>query len=170
MDKSKIICIDAETTGIDIWNDEILQLSIIDGDGSTLFNEYFKPRHHTTWEKAESINHISPQMVADKKTIASYKEKIKNILNGAELFIGYNLLQFDLPLLENVGIKVHKKSTYDVMLEFAEIYGEYNEHYGNYKWQKLITCADYYNYPGGNFHDSLEDVRATLFCFFKMIS
>lgn len=40
---------------------------------------------------------------------------------------------------------------------------------GRDKWQKLQTCAAYYGYAGdGAFHDSLEDVRATLYCFYAM--
>lgn len=44
MRKSKIICIDIETTGLDRNNDEILQVSIINGRGKTLYNSYIKPR------------------------------------------------------------------------------------------------------------------------------
>lgn len=60
---------------------------------------------------------------------------------------------------------------YDVMLKFAPIYGEWNEMRQDYKWQKLAKCAEYYGFHGdGQFHDSLEDVRATLYCFNSMIS
>ena len=60
---------------------------------------------------------------------------------------------------------------YDVMLKFAPIYGEWNEMRQDYKWQKLAKCAEYYGFHGdGQFHDSLEDVRATLHCFNSMIS
>ena len=34
----------------------------------------------------------------------------------------------------------------------------------DYKWQKLTTCAAYYEYKF-NAHDSLEDVKATLHCY-----
>lgn len=53
------------------------------------------------------------------------------------------------------------------MLAFAEIYGEWNEYYGNYKWQSLSKCAEYYGYTF-KAHDSLEDVKATLYCYKKM--
>lgn len=38
-----IICLDTETTGLNHYDDEILQLSIIDGSGAILFSEYVKP-------------------------------------------------------------------------------------------------------------------------------
>lgn len=53
------------------------------------------------------------------------------------------------------------------MREFAPIYGEYNSYYGDYKWQKLGTAAAYYGYEF-KAHDSLEDVRATLFVYQQM--
>ena len=32
---------------------------------NVLFDSYFKPLKHKEWSKAESVNHISPKMVAD---------------------------------------------------------------------------------------------------------
>lgn len=43
MRKSKIICLDIETTGLDIMEDEVLQVSIINGRGRTLYNSYIRP-------------------------------------------------------------------------------------------------------------------------------
>ena len=40
------IVIDTETTGLTPY-DEILQLSIIDGNGKTLLNELYRPLNHT---------------------------------------------------------------------------------------------------------------------------
>ena len=58
----------------------------------------------------------------------------------------------------------------DIMHEFSPIYGEYSEYFGNYKWQTLETCANYYGYDWGNdkAHDSLSDCRAVLFCYQAM--
>ena len=38
----KVIVIDTESTGVDPYSDEILQVSIIDGAGKVLFNKYIK--------------------------------------------------------------------------------------------------------------------------------
>lgn len=169
MKKSDIICFDLETTGLRD-KDEILQLSIIDGNFEILFNEYIKPEKLSSWPEAEAVNHISPQLVMDKKPLLYYKEQIEDIFNSAELIVGYNCNLFDFPFLYRSGINVGNNiPSFDVMLEFAEIYGDWNENHGSYKWQKLITCAAYYGYrQEGNFHDSLEDVKATLFCYYKI--
>lgn len=169
--KEDILCYDVETTGLDTSDDEILQLSIINGNGDVLFNQYIRPKHHNNWEGAENVHGISPEDVKDKPTFDHCKNEIQSIFSKAKLIVGYNNIQFDNYLMDAAGIKIPTDALqYDVMLEFAPIYGDWSETYEDYKWQKLCVCADYYGYQNsGKFHDSLEDVRATLHCFFKMI-
>ena len=141
-----IICLDTETTGLNRYDDEILQLSIIDGSGAILFSEYVKPVHHESWTDAEKVNHISPSMVKDCKPLLYYAHTIQLILENADMIVGYNIHGFDLPFIFNSGIEYHAKENsivVDVMLAFAEIYGQ--KRYNEYKWQKLKTCAEYYS-------------------------
>lgn len=72
-----IICLDAETTGLNRYDDEILQLSIIDGSGAILFSEYVKPVRHERWTDAEKVNHISPSMIKDCKPLLYYAHTLK---------------------------------------------------------------------------------------------
>ena len=169
MRKSKIICIDIETTGLDRNNDEILQVSIIDGRGKTLYNSYIKPDYKTEWKEAEAINKISWDCVKFALGILTEKRKIDKILRKAGLIIGYNHKAFDLPFLAAKGIDTAVKAKiYDVMLEFAYIVGEYDEKYDNYKWKPLTYCAKYYGYTDYKAHDALEDARATLHCYYAI--
>lgn len=135
-----IICLDTETTGLNHYDDEILQLSIIDGSGAILFSEYVKPVHHECWTDAEKVNHISPSMVKGCKPLLYYAHTIQRILENADMIVGYNIHGFDLPFIFNSGIEYHAKENsivVDVMLAFAEIYGQ--KRYNEYKWQKLKT-------------------------------
>jgi len=169
MRKSKIICIDIETTGLDRNNDEILQVSIINGRGKTLYNSYIKPDYATEWKEAEEINKISWDCVKLAPGILTEKRKIDKILRKAGLIIGYNHKGFDLPFLAAKGIDTAVKAKiYDVMLEFAYIAGEYDEKHDNYKWKPLTYCAKYYGYTDYKAHDALEDVRATLYCYYAI--
>ena len=170
--KDKILCFDVETTGLSREEDEILQLSIVDGTGKTVFNEYIKPTRHESWDGAEAIHGISPSDVADKPTIEEYRDTLNDIFKDVQLLVGYNNIYFDNAFLKEIGIQIPEDAKmYDVMLKFAPIYGEWNEMRQDYKWQKLAKCAEYYGFHGdGQFHDSLEDVRATLYCFNSMIS
>ena len=170
--KDKILCFDVETTGLSREEDEILQLSIVDGTGKTVFNEYIKPTRHESWDGAEAIHGISPSDVADKLTIEEYRDTLNDIFKDVQLLVGYNNIYSDNAFLKEAGIQIPEDAKmYDVMLKFAPIYGEWNEMRQDYKWQKLAKCAEYYGFHGdGQFHDSLEDVRATLHCFNSMIS
>lgn len=55
------IVIDTETTGLDADTDELLQVSIIDSQGNTLFNSYIKPLFTENWDEAMAVNHITPK-------------------------------------------------------------------------------------------------------------
>ena len=174
MEKDKILVLDTETTGF-LSDAEVLQVSILDGNGTVVMNEYFKPQHTDSWPGAMAVNHITPAMVADKPPIMERKEDISHLLRHAEAVVGYNIF-FDLKMLRQNGIFVPGRGqlrAIDIMGPFSDRYGREKNlpknKYNHYKYQKLITCARYYGYDGGGWHDSLADTRATLFCFWKMV-
>lgn len=163
----KEIVIDTETTGLDMFEDELLQVSIIDTDGNVVFDSYIKPIRHSEWYEAQAVNNISPAMVADAPSIYEKAAEINAIISQADLVIGYNV-GFDLMMLANSGVISTKGvKSYDVMEQFAEIYGEWSEWHQNYKWQKLTKAAEYFGYDWGRqkgkAHNSLADCFATLF-------
>lgn len=165
-----LIVVDTETTGLDASIDELLQVSIVDGDGNTLYNGYFKPEHTESWPKAEEVNHISPEMVANAPSIQSEIAAIGNILSRAKTIVGYNT-GYDLRFLRAAGWqRPEEQKIVDVMQDFAPIYGEWSEERGDYKWQKLSTCAAWYGYEWTErgAHNSLEDCLATLHCYKEM--
>ncbi len=173
IEPAETIVIDIETTGLDCYKDEILQVSIISDSGKTLYDSYIKPIFSESWRSAERIHHITPEMVVDAPTIYEEMPKINVILINAKRIIGYNHSEFDNPFLEQYGaVFPNDAEIYDVMQEFAPIYGEWNDYYGDYRWQKLSVCADYYGYDweGDAAHNSLSDCKATLYCYNKMMT
>lgn len=166
---SKIIVFDVETTGLSSKIDEIIQISIIDGEGNTLIDEYVKPYWTTEWDEVYKIHGISTACVKDCKYPHELIPKVKGIFESADLLIAYDN-QFDLSMLKQWGIEpLPEQKQFDVMTAFAPIYGEYSDYFEDYKWQKLTTCAAYYDYEF-DAHDSLEDVKATLHCYKKIIN
>lgn len=168
----KTIVIDTETTGLDPFDDELLQVSIIDTDGNVLFDSYFKPLSHNEWLEAETVNGISPEMVANAPSIYEKAADIYAILSAADMIIGYNT-HFDLYFLSNNGLILSDSvKIVDVMELFAPIYGKWSDYHGSYKWQKLITAAEYYGYDWSKrsetAHNSLADCFATLYCYNKI--
>lgn len=162
-----IAVIDFETTGLKAGIDEILQVSIIDENYNTLYNTYCKPLRHTTWKEAQKINRITPKMVTSKPPFILCRDKVKEILTAADEVIAYNT-DFENGFLKAYGIYIDPGKWVDPMIMFARIYGEYDSFHDSYKRQSLTKCAKYYGYEF-KAHDSLEDVKATLFCYKKMI-
>lgn len=167
----KFIVVDTETTGLNPETDELLQVSIIDGDGNTLFNSYLKPVNTNRWDEAMAVNNITPKMVEKAPTSAEIYPALVHIIESAKVIIGYNV-NFDLRFLSAnaIGAENSKATVIDVMQDFADIYGEWSDKYGCNKWQKLTKCATYYGYDWENdtAHDSLADCRATLYCYNKI--
>lgn len=168
MRKRRIIVIDIETTGLNRNNDEILQIAIINGRGKVLYNSYIRPEKAKEWPEAYKVNKITWDVVQNAPRIKDEKHKIDKILKRAGMILGYNHKGFDLPFLAAKGINTAVRAKqYDVMREFAYVYGEKNEK-GHYKWKSLIECAEYYGFTNYKAHDALEDVRATLHCYYAM--
>lgn len=169
---SGIVCFDTETTDINPEFGEILQVSFVDGEGNVLLNSLVKPIRAKSWPSAQEVNKISPRKVKDAPTLSELAPKIKGILDSADTLVAYNI-KFDLSFLRaaNLGFEyyIHPKTKVDVMIDYAEVVGEWNSYYGNYKWKKLIDCANHYNFDwsstGTHAHDSLGDALATLYCY-----
>ena len=161
-----IVVIDFETTGLEAGEDEVLQVSIIDEEYNVLLNTYCRPNNKDSWEEAQKINGITPLMVANKLPFERYTAAVSDILTKADYVIAYNYV-FEDAFLRAYGIEVDREKWFDPMLAFAEIYGEWDSSYNDYKWQSLSKCAEYYGYQF-KAHDSLEDVKATLYCYKKI--
>lgn len=162
--ENKYIVLDTETTGLNAAEDELLQVSIIDNEGTVLFDSYIRPTQHTEWAEAERVNHITPEMVADAPTIAEVMPEINDILKRYDKIVGYNV-RFDADFLKHNGAEFSNAEYADTMKMFAPIYGEWNDQRGSYKWQKLTAAADYYGYDWSaheEAHNSLGDCYATL--------
>ena len=181
IDESCIV-FDTETTGLNSERDEIIQLSIIDGTGKVLFDEYIKPSRRKKWPEAQKVSGISPEMVKSCRTFRFFRKAIQDIFDSHKTIIAYNI-GFDADFLRVSGVDVfrkvapgikfntlfdefpeesQKKDFRDVMIDFAEFYGEWSESNQSYKWKKLSVAAACF---GFNFsaHNSLEDAKATLF-------
>ena len=153
----KTIFLDTETTGLNAhYGDELVEIAIVDSEGNTLLNTFVKPTQNAYWNEAQRIHGISPAMVENAPTFEELKPTITQICNGKTVVI-YNA-DFDLSFLDDclIGSKIEC-----CMERFAAFYGEWNEYYGNYKWQNLSIASAYVGYKfEGKAHRALADTLA----------
>jgi DNA polymerase III subunit epsilon len=159
--------IDTETTGLG-EHDQIIQIGALLNTGET-FQSYVKPTVPVS-PRAISIHGISEDYLRcappfdeiflslwrflgiERREILIYNadfdlRMIKQSLKSSKINI-------DFPQSERKKCKLFPNGgrIYDVMAPFSEYCGDWNEYYGNFRWQKL---------PGGD-HTALGDCRATL--------
>lgn len=159
-DPSAVLVLDTETTGLDPECSEVLELSIIDGSGRVIHSKRYGTIFNHEWPEAQRVNGISPEDVRGLPSIIQDVPKIRDILRGARVLVGYNL-SFDLAFLRGTAVNIPRLPQCDVMKEFATVYGE-PWHEGGFKWQRLTTACAYYGMSTEGAHGSLWDARATL--------
>lgn len=59
----KFVTLDFETTGFKHNDDEVLSCSVVNQDGVVLLDTLVKPVFKKTWNDAQKVNNISPEMV-----------------------------------------------------------------------------------------------------------
>lgn len=159
---NKQIFFDTETTGLNKdGTDEILSISIINENEEILLHTYVKPEHHTSWEDAEKINHISPEMVKDSPTLTQLKPLLKEIFTSADEIIAYNIA-YDRKFVEP-ALDIHfGDKARCAMLEFADYYKEPNLKTGyGYRWKNLSFAMENLGQTWrGQAHGSLADTYA----------
>lgn len=95
-----LVIFDLETTGLDIVNDRIIQLSYIkvEIDGTeTSVNLFVNPEKNIPIE-VQQLTHITNEMVRNEKTFKQLAETLYKEFSGCD-FAGFNSNRFDIPML-----------------------------------------------------------------------
>ena len=90
MSREKVLFFDLELTGF-YDRDEIISISIVDGNGKLIMNTFVKPTHTQRWKKTEKIHGITPEMVQNSPTIEEITPEIKGIFANADNIIAYGV-------------------------------------------------------------------------------
>lgn len=156
--KNPLVFFDLETTGIDVVNDRIVEISILkiepNGDESS-FTFRVNPTIPIP-EQARQIHGISDDDVKDKPKFSEIAKKITKIIEGCDL-AGYNSNKFDIPLLAEeflraeVDLDLKKRKFIDVQVIFHKM--EQRTLSAAYKFycEKVLEDA----------HSAEADVKAT---------
>jgi DNA polymerase-3 subunit epsilon len=152
------VYLDLETTGLHPSRDEIVEIGILDDQGQPLLDTLVRPIRHTSWPEAEYINGISPEDVASAPVLSDLRSQIIEAVTGTRVVI-YNAA-FDSAFLAS-ELRTAAEIEY-AMLAFAEVYGEWNPYYEDWRWQRLYVAAAHvgFEWPGSS-HRAIHDCAAT---------
>lgn len=156
--KKPIIFFDLETTGLNLLNDRIVQISYIKvmPNGEEIERNYLVNPERPIPPETTEIHHITDEMVADQPKFKDLARKIAQEWQGCDL-AGFNSNRFDVPLLleemhrAGVDFDVEKRHLIDVM----NIY---------HKKERRNLSAAYQFYCGKTLegaHSADADTRAT---------
>lgn len=155
-----IIVFDVESTGIDVTEDEIIQIAAIkidkNGDTIEIFERFIKPNKLVG--KSSSIHGFTDEYLNQK---GQMKEKVfKEFLDFSNnaLIIGHNV-QYDISILSSElkrsGMEQPKlKGVYDTLDIFRRFYPNLPNH-------KLETLSKIFPIRHKPSHNALDDVKAT---------
>ena len=90
MDRKKVLFFDLELTGV-YDHDEIISISIVDGEGTVIMDTLVKPAHKKKWKNTEKIHGITPDMVANSPLLDDLIPEIKEIFEGCDNLIAYGV-------------------------------------------------------------------------------
>jgi len=154
----KPVYIDTETTGI-TRTDEILEIVIVDWDGSVLFESFIRPQKPIPPEST-AIHGITSDMVEKARPWPIAWQQIRPLVAG-RLLAMYNaefdmrmmqqsLEQYRLPWRENFD-------TLDIMDLFSQFIGEWDPSRKALRRYRLEQAGKYFKIPIPNAHHALED-------------
>lgn len=156
--KNPLVFIDLETTGIDVVNDRIIEISILKIEPGGKESSYTFRVNPTIPipEAARNIHGISDEDVKDEPKFSEIAKTIAKIMEGCDL-AGYNSNKFDIPLLAeeflraDVDFDLKKRKFIDVQVIF-------------HKMEQRTLAAAYKFYCAKELedaHSAEADVKAT---------
>jgi DNA polymerase III subunit epsilon len=136
--EQKPVYIDTETTGVD-KNAEIVEISIVNHDGTVIFESLIRPQQPIPPEVI-AIHHITNEMVLGKPTWPAIWPTIRSYILG-RIVATYNA-DFDLRMMQQsfTRYKLPWKENlkmFCVMKLYAEFRGEWDSRRGGYRYFTL---------------------------------
>lgn len=155
--------LDTETTGIRSTA-EIIEVCVLDHDGSVLMDTLVKPRSAITLE-AQRIHGIDDDLVAKAEVWPSIWPRLESIMQGRT--IGIFNADFDLRLMKQshqaAGLtwRVPESELFCIMHLYAQFYGEWDRHRRSYRWQSLEKARRHCRLQLPNSHRARADTMLT---------
>ena len=156
--------LDTETTGTGP-HDHIVEISVIDHDGTILVNSLVKPTGKIS-PAARAIHGITDELVKGAPRWESVWAQVEAAMTNCAVGI-YNA-DFDLRMMRQSHQRNWLRWTdpegvefFCIMKLYAQFYGEWNPRYGNYRWQSLDQAGRQCGIPLSNSHRAKDDALLT---------
>lgn len=163
--ESDFVVMDTETTGLGP-DAEIVEISIIDADGTDLFTSLVRPSMPILPELT-AIHGIDNAMVRNAPTWKDIHDCVMHLFFGRKIAI-YNA-PYDLRMLRQcsdfAGCRVPdhlERQSKCVMQIYSKFRGEWSDHHGNWKWHKLSQAARDCGVDATGAHRAAADCKMTL--------
>jgi DNA polymerase III subunit epsilon len=156
------VYLDTETTGIRNI-DEIIEIGIIDFDGTVLFESYVRPTQPVPLD-SQSIHHITDEMVKNARAWPIIWSTVRGIVNN-RVVATYNA-DFDLRLMRQSLTRYgllwkDNLNMFCVMKLYAQFRSECDSRRGSYKYVSLEDAGKACKLTQPNAHRAVADIQLT---------
>lgn len=158
----KPVFLDTETTGLD-KNAEIVEIAVINDDGSTLYESLVRPSRPIP-AQAVNIHGIDHHMVEKAPTFPVVWASLRSLLLDRKIAV-YNA-EFDLRMMRQ-SYEIYKLAwkerliTFDIMQLYAAYRGEWDAPRRSYRYFSLEEAGRSFQIPLPNSHRAADDARLT---------
>lgn len=158
----KPLYFDTETTGLD-RNAEVVEISIVESDGSIVFSSFIKPSQPIPFD-AQRIHGIDNEMVRSAPAWPVVWPQIREIFYGRTI-AAYNA-PFDLRMMQQSHQRYHlpwreNLNMVDVLLLYSDYKGVWDPYHRSMKYFKLEEAGSFFQIPLPNAHRSAADALLT---------
>lgn len=150
--EARPVFVDTETTGLN-QRAEIIEISIVDTDGSLLYDSLVQPRSQIPGDVIR-LHGIDNDMVKDAPGWGQVWEQVEPLLVGR--YTGIYNLEFDVRMMKQTHLK-HGLIWRTPDIRFFDIMKLYADYYGAYRWQRLEDAGRQCKIPLLNTHRAKDD-------------
>jgi DNA polymerase-3 subunit epsilon len=137
-DQKVYICLDVESTGLDIKNDRIIEFAAVlfqfDSKQEPVLLEQYQTLIQPNCKVPEIIQNMTQIKDSDLKQAPTFDQvsnKIQSFLRKSKFWVGHNLIKFDLPLLQHEFERYSDKLNSEgvQMFDTCQIFKEHEKRY-----------------------------------------
>jgi DNA polymerase III subunit epsilon len=149
---AKPVFVDTETTGLN-HGAEIIEISLVDYDGSLLFDSLVQPRSSIPLDVIR-VHGIDNGMVRDAPGWNQVWAQVEPLLEGR--YTGVYNVEFDVRMMKQSHQK-HAMVWRTPNIRFFDIMKLYADFYGAFRWQRLEDAGRQCRIPLQNTHRARDD-------------